>query len=46
MCTKPVWLSSKSTKAPKLVIPETLPETFAPTSIDMKLIDPPQATIL
>jgi len=32
MWTKPVWPFESSTKAPKLVMPETLPSTILPTS--------------
>ena len=37
-----IFTPSITENAPKLVIPETLPETFAPTSIAMKPIDPPE----
>ena len=41
MCTRPVFPSPNSTKAPKLVMPVTLPSTMLPTSMDIRKQIPP-----
>src|SRR5690606_17347325 len=41
MCTRPVFPSPSSTKAPKLVMPVTLPSRMLPTSMDIRKRNPP-----